>query len=68
MKSTILLVCMLLLGKVFAQSAGELDLTFDPVDGSSTLVEAIAIQDDGKILIVALSMPTMEPLSMESPA
>ncbi len=37
--------------RLSAQSPGSLDLSFDPGDGTNTLVESIAIQADGKILI-----------------
>ncbi len=36
---------------IFAQSSGSLDTSFDPGTGTNTLVESIAVQADGKILI-----------------
>ncbi len=51
MKSILLVVVFFLYNVAFAQNAGELDMSFDPGTGTNTLVEAIAVQDDGKILI-----------------
>ncbi len=46
---TILLV--ILSWGLYGQSPGSLDLSFDPGTGANTLVESIAVQADGKILI-----------------